>query len=425
MVSDFCFLFLPLTPSPWYLRGAIFLVVAYVLCSQALADLPGWSFLGAATAALLAGLLAFGQLARAWRLRLGRWVWLPVAFIAYCLLRSFSGIKDTDPFGVLISVASAFLGGIAVALAIRTGVRFRWLVYAQVASNLLQILIVCFGLGSEPTPGEDSFRYAGMTGNANALAMQLTLGACLIWLLPKKAGVLPCVFAFGSVIFALAVTGSRKAVLVAGFFLVLVAIQSFSFLPRKRIRRRRWLILACAVPCLLGLILVPIVYYYGQDLLAIRRVMDYDDSSYETRAQMIQQGIDLWLKSPIFGNGLDSFRSLSGQDTYSHNNYVELLCGLGLVGTLLFYAIYVNVVIRAARARPVLKYYSWVFILMLLLADIGYVSYKSKQSIMILMVLTALATSRYALKQHRRAAARRASALKPPKPRLRRFVMGT
>jgi O-antigen ligase len=412
------------TKRVWWLRGATGLVIGYVVASQALLELSGWSFLAVACAALLAGHLIIGGLLRISNLRFGRWVWIPVVFISYCLMRSFSGIKGTNPFDVLISVASAFLGGVAVAVALKAGVRFRWLVYAQVASNLLQIIIVLLGLGPAPVSGEDTFRYAGMTGNANALALQLTLGACTIWLLPRKAGLVPCLFAFGAVAFALAVTGSRKAVLVALFFLVLVCLQAANLLPQGR-RRRLWLTLAVAVPCLLGLFLAPSVYQHGQDILPVQRTLEYQDSSYQTRAEMIQQGIRLWLQAPLFGNGLDSFRGLSGQDTYSHNNYVELLCGIGIVGTLLFYAIHAQVVIRAARARHSLRYYCWVFILTLLLADIGYVSYKSKQSIMILMVLTVVTSSRYALKHDHLVAERHAPALKDFKSRPRRFVLGT
>lgn len=409
----------------WWRRSVRVLVISYIIASQALMDLAGWSSVAVACAILLAGLLILGQFLRLSKLKLGRWVWLPVVFLCYCLLRCFSGIKDTDPFNVLISVASAFLGGIAVALALKAGVRFRWLVYAQIASNLLQILIVLLGLGSPPEPGqEESFRYAGITGNPNTLALQLTLGACMIWLLPRKAGLFPCLFAFGAVGFALAVTGSRKAVLVALFFLILVCIQAVNLLPKGRYRRL-WVSFVIAAPCLIGLVVAPWFYQHGQEILSVKRSVEYDDSSYETRAEMIHQAFDLWLQAPLFGHGLDSFRGLSGQDTYSHNNYLELMSCIGLVGALLFYALHAQVLLRAARARRSLRHCCWLFILTFLVVDIGAVSYYSKQTIMILMLLTVLTTSRYALKQPGSAGARRSLASKGFKPRPRRFVFHT
>jgi O-antigen ligase len=356
-----------------------------------------------------------------WKLRLGKWIIVPLVFLSYCLLRCFPAIQDTSPLDVFAQLASAFLGGMGVALALKAGVRFKELVYAQVASSLLQIVVILSGLGPEPPPGEDSFRYAGITGNANLLALQLTLGACMIWLLPRKAGLLPCSFAFGAVAFALVMTGSRKALLIGCFFLVLVLVQAVALVPQKR--RRRVATVAILAGGLIGLFLVPWIYQHAREILAVRRTLDYEDNSYRTRTEMIQQGLHLWGQSPLFGNGLDAFEGLSGYETYAHNNYVELLCGLGLIGTLLFYALYAQVLFRAARAPRFLRLYCWIFILTLLLADFGYVSYTSKQSVMILMILTVVPTSRYAFKQRRHSVENEAATPPSPRPGPRRFVM--
>jgi len=411
------------TGRTWWLRVASILAAAYLVASQALVEIGGWSSVAFALVVLLTGVLAAGSFYGAWKLRLGGWVFVPLLFLSYCLLRCFSGIKDTSSLNVFAQLASAFLGGIAVAVAFQAGVRFAWLVYAQMFSGLLQIVIVLCGLGPEPPPGDESFRYAGITGNANLLALQLTLGACLIWLLPRKAGLWPCVFACGAVAFAVAVTGSRKAILIASFFLVLTLIQVVPILPKKR--RKLTLGLVIAVLGLTGLSLGQWIYQNGAEILAVQRTLDFEDSSYRTRAEMVQQGLQLWRHSPLFGNGVDAFRGLSGQGTYAHNNYVELLCDIGLIGTLLFYAIYAQVLIRAAQAPRLLRLYCQIFILMLLLADFGYVSYTSKQSVMILMILTVVTTSHDAIR-HRRHSQKHGGALhKSHKPRPRRFVMGT
>ncbi len=397
--------------------------MAYIVASQALLDIPGWSASALLFAVLLAGLLAAGAFYGVWRLHLGKWTVLPLVFLCYSLLRCFPGIKDTAPFDTFAQLASAFLGGIALALALRVGVSFKALVYAQLAVNLLQIVIVLSGQGPEPLPGEDTFRYTGLTGNANLLALQLTLGACLIWLLPRKAGVLPCAFAVGAVIFAVAVTGSRKAILIGLFFLILVFIQAVVLVPKKR--RRLMVASAVATACLSGLFLGHWIYQNGAEILAVRRTLDYEDSSYRKRADMAEQGLKLWQQAPVFGNGLDAFRGLSGQGTYAHNNYVELLCDLGLVGTLLFYTLHAQVLIRAARARPLLRLYCSIFVVMLLLADVGYVSYTSKQSVMILMILTVVTTSRYAFRRRQRSRKHGGPGRPGLKSKPRRFVMQT
>lgn len=395
--------------------------MAYVASSQALLDVPGWSASAFVFAGLVIVTLVAGRLYHAWPLYVSKWTLIPLAFLAYCLLRSFSGIKDTAPFNAFAQVASAFAGGIAVALALRLAVSFKALVYAQVAANLLQIVLVLMGFGEPPAPGEESFRYAGLTGNANLLALQLTLGACLIWLVPRKAGIFSCLFAFAAVGFAVTVTGSRKALLVSAFFVLLVLIQAVTFLPKTR--RRVWIPLAAGA---IGLALVAggrWLTQHGIEILAVQRAVDYEDSSYRTRAEMLEQAVQLWKQAPVFGNGLDAFRGLSGQGTYSHNNYVELLCDIGVAGTLLFYAIHAQALVRAFYAPIILRLYCCSFVLMLLLTDLGYVSYASKQSVMILMLLTVLPTSRYAQKHWRHSAEHAGSRHHEPKAAPRRFVM--
>jgi O-antigen ligase len=414
----------------YWLGTATALSVAYIVASQALVDLPGWSILAFLFAVLLAGTMIYGHIARVLRIRLGTWLIVPAAFLAYACLRCFLGVAESKPWDIMIQLASAFGGGVAIALALQMGVRFRWLVYAQVASNLLQMLIVIFGLGPQPEgPQEDTFRFAGITGNANLLALQLTLGACTIWLLPRKAGLIPCVFSFIAVGFAVAVTGSRKALVIALFFLVLALIQAMDLVPREK--RRLLLTWAIGVPCLLGLIFSPMLYQHATDVLAVRRAVEHEDSSYRVRADMIETGLQLWQKSPIFGNGTDSFRGLGGFDTYSHNNYVELLCDLGILGVLLFYALHFQAVLSAWHTPRTLKLYCCVFILMMLITDLAWVSYSTKQPIMILMILMAVTQSRYAIKEAPVALKRKgrskshSQTLQPRRLKPRRFLMRT
>ena len=60
------------------------------------------------------------------------------------------------------------------------------------------------------------------------------------------------------------------------------------------------------------------------------------------RAYMISLGLEKFVDRPIFGYGLGNYQELLvragfGKATYSHNNVIELLTGVGLIGTILFY----------------------------------------------------------------------------------------
>ena len=96
------------------------------------------------------------------------------------------------------------------------------------------------------------------------------------------------------------------------------------------------------------LILVPIVMYYtvmtwdalyyvlGRRLepffagLSNRNFGEVD----VVRFEMIKVGIDLFAKRPFLGYGIGSYRLVAGFNTYAHNNYIELLVSIGLIGLL-------------------------------------------------------------------------------------------
>lgn len=54
------------------------------------------------------------------------------------------------------------------------------------------------------------------------------------------------------------------------------------------------------------------------------------------RASFISEGIHYWLQSPICGNGLGS--SVYYMGMYAHNNFVEILMSLGILGFIVFYS---------------------------------------------------------------------------------------
>jgi O-antigen ligase len=107
------------------------------------------------------------------------------------------------------------------------------------------------------------------------------------------------------------------------------------------------------------------------------------------RARFIKKGLELIAESPIVGRGLDTFRWLSGEGTYAHNNLVELGVALGLIGIVLYYGFHVSILASAAR-RWRTDDFVWRFIAIavptLLLLDIAVVSYASKLSTMLLIM---------------------------------------
>jgi len=72
------------------------------------------------------------------------------------------------------------------------------------------------------------------------------------------------------------------------------------------------------------------------------------EGSINVRSDMIKYGFNWFLENPIIGYGIDNYRFLYSRQlgtfpTYSHNNYIELMVGLGSIGTILFYSSHIIV----------------------------------------------------------------------------------
>lgn len=105
-------------------------------------------------------------------------------------------------------------------------------------------------------------------------------------------------------------------------------------------------------------------------------------TSTVSRGLMREYGIELFLRNPIFGNGVSSFRSYyykyAGEYLYSHCNYVELLCNQGLVGFLVYYGYLLWLLIKIMKlSKDGKENYSFyfAFLVTLLVIDYGQVSY--------------------------------------------------
>ena len=62
------------------------------------------------------------------------------------------------------------------------------------------------------------------------------------------------------------------------------------------------------------------------------------DNSSRWRMIFIVEGFNIFQQYPFTGIGLDNFKTLYSEDLYSHNNYIEILSTLGLVGFIIYYS---------------------------------------------------------------------------------------
>jgi hypothetical protein len=105
------------------------------------------------------------------------------------------------------------------------------------------------------------------------------------------------------------------------------------------------------------------------------------------RLYLAEIGLELFKNNPLIGVGVNNFRTYSPGGLYSHNNYVELLAGVGLIGTMAFYSIYIFIFQKIVQVKKSdVKFIFTFFLLVILGMDIASVSYYNKLILYTLLI---------------------------------------
>lgn len=122
-----------------------------------------------------------------------------------------------------------------------------------------------------------------------------------------------------------------------------------------------------------------------------------EESSSYYRTLMIIKGFDFFQNNPILGYGLETYRTLflqeSGIFSYSHNNYIELLVSLGLIGTIIYYLMYGSIFLYALKITKLKDNYVTlviVLIISMLVAHVFLVFYYVKHEVLFLSLMSAI-----------------------------------
>jgi len=192
------------------------------------------------------------------------------------------------------------------------------------------------------------------------------------------------------ILIAIIVSGSRQTLLMAGVFYVYYLCDLFINykLNIKKI-----------IKILLILFLITIIFITFTEIFknlifniySIQRLLQGpQEASFSERMELIKIGLILFKERPFFGYGLDNFRPAAGVSLYPHNNYIDLLVSLGIVGFFSYYFNYFYLLYFSLKKRIYAKktfFFITFVISMMFLNDLFTVSINSSRIFFIIFLL--------------------------------------
>ena len=233
--------------------------------------------------------------------------------------------------------------------------------------NYLQLLTHRFG---DPV---------GYNSNENAMIAVIGFYVLFYFFSKKKHKLIPLV---GMIFLGLIVLvcGSRKGIL----SLVLIGILFALLKSSGASKLSKFLIGILSV--FVGIEMcynIPVLYdAVGYRLEALFSLLEggATDGSMIKRIELMQQAFNVWLDNPILGVGLNNFslvQTVGGRGYYAHNNFLELLADVGIIGFLLYYVnIFSTVFTHVAKENTIAVLLKSICIILLIM-DIGMVTYNS------------------------------------------------
>lgn len=233
---------------------------------------------------------------------------------------------------------------------------------------------------------ENSYANVNVIGQISAIAIIIQVYQLLNL---KKKSIVSCLFMIPTLLMILA-TQSRKAfiLLIMGLFLVYIMSNDSH---KKAIKIVLKIILATIILIIIIKSISKFSIFAGIDE-RMRYLLDSlngkdGGNSANLRKQLVAVGWNTFLQYPFLGIGIGCPHVIALQklsfDAYLHNNYIELLCGGGVIGFLTFYSIYLYLIKKFWDFREINHYGKNICVILLasfLVLEWGKVSCYSKET---------------------------------------------
>ncbi len=310
-------------------------------------------------------LIGFGALSALWAVNTGGIeealiAMIQVLAIGSCVLLYLKSKSNYDKLILMLAVAG-------IALCIRI---------------LLQVPIYAWS-------GERIGQYIGY-GNVG-ISNYLSFIAVFIidWAIDNRNKI---ILACGIIMVAFAtLSGSKKALLIA----VIVYPLLILFKSRNPVQLLKRLLFIAALIVIIWVLITYLPLLYNTVGYRIQAMFDFINgtgasASTEVRWKLKLYALDQFTRHPIAGVGLDAFKFLNVYQRYAHDNYLEMLATLGIIGFVLYYWLFIEMTILSIKKLVIQKRREFAvvlaFLIMFFVAETASISY-TQESIQIAVAM--------------------------------------
>lgn len=279
---------------------------------------------------------------------------------------------------------------------------YDWVTQTKRADILLRVIIfaglceavyflLTYGVQEVIDAINDGLRIGSQLDNQNAIGKNMAISLTALF------GYALCFRKYKHLLLAipmlvvLIATGSRTSLISMFFGMAVVACVLLSRLQNKKLSRR----LPAVVLVVVGIVVawnamktMPFLQGIVQRFEGLENTITGEiggDDSAAIRLDYVRLGLQQFLDTPLFGNGLGCagqiLKEKYGYVTYLHNNFAEILASGGLVGFLLYYGMYAVILfkhIKLLKTKNPVVTASLGILCCELVSHIGSVNYYSK-----------------------------------------------
>ena len=367
--------------------GPLFWILTVMYTIAYNSDFRAASMLWYGVSLITIGVLAYIVSSKYMHKSVGVYAVWAVAFFGYSFISGLWAIVPDNIFDTSKTLFLIFAVNILLSFIIENKEDVKNLLLANFLALVLFLVYVILKVDVSQL-GEDRLGVGllGSLWNANDVGLKLCVGFALALYLGferKEIALRVCFWIIGLLFAAISLyTGSRTAFLL----LIFIGVGIFFLISKNKL-----LAIGIIAAFVVGMYLLvmnvePLYEVLGKRLESLIINLfggDASEGSFDARAEMIKLGWRWFLERPIFGYGLNNFRTLyeqaAGVSTYSHNNFIEILVSGGLVGFILYYFIYGYVFVKLFKPafveREIMAIILFVINLMLIGLQIATISY--------------------------------------------------